>query len=472
MLRKVSLAMLLIQAIHYSKAAKSSGTLLPLPALYRFGPPTKSRGFGNDSSGWNFHFGFSITILPAPVASRDGLGDVALPFVSVYDDASSGRLVGAADGGGGGGAGADEGGAGGGGGAAFPGGLGGGGAGDAGGDAIALDDWPKALLAACAAIEGEGPLGGGGADGGGGGDRIEGAGGAGGGRGAAAGGGGGAAGGAGDVEVGGGGAEGGGGGAAPDGLRPTGGGIGGFLPMVGGFGFVGRLSVEARLGSSGPRSPGRPPVDDGLKFPLSAATAGFGGGAGALPGGGGGGGAPPGTLGAPGGFGAEPDGGAGDLRVGSGSDRYGESVSAPVFTPPAFRNFGIPPANIPASCGPPPKPPSPKSLFDLTRPASGFAGASDEGARGAAPGTGGAPSGDGPALFFPSTIGDDRSFVTVFRNRAPFSISPNKAPYSALVKHSSGTKDTPTLPFAAAGGGRDGRLPGGGGGGGGGPKVL
>jgi hypothetical protein len=64
-----------------------------------------------------------------------------------------------------------------------------------------------------------------------------------------------------------------------------------------------------------------------------------------------GGGLDPGTGGAaPGGFGADARGGRGaDALEVSGSDRYGELLSAPVFTPPALRNFGIPPANSPAS---------------------------------------------------------------------------------------------------------------------------
>lgn len=70
------------------------------------------------------------------------------------------------------------------------------------------------------------------------------------------------------------------------------------------------------------------------------------------------GGRPPGTGGAggaeggaPGGFGAAPLGGFGaDTRDVSGSERYGALlVSAPVFTPPDFLSFGIPPANNPPS---------------------------------------------------------------------------------------------------------------------------
>ena len=164
----------------------------------------------------------------------------------------------------------------------------------------------------------------------------------------------------------------------------------------------------------------------GRRRPLSADTVGLGGG---TPGGGGG--APPGTRGALGGFDAADPGIAGVLLDGSGSERYGESLTAPVLTPPAFLSFGIPPARIPASCGPPPKasaPPDPASLCALALPASGLGGAPPGGFNDP-PGTGGAPRGDGPAAFFsPPTIGADRSFVTVFLSCLPFEISPNKAP--------------------------------------------
>ena len=39
----------------YRNALRSSGTLLPLPALYLLLVPAKSLGFGNCSSPWNFH---------------------------------------------------------------------------------------------------------------------------------------------------------------------------------------------------------------------------------------------------------------------------------------------------------------------------------------------------------------------------------------------------------------------------------
>jgi len=290
---------------------------------------------------------------------------------------------------------------------------------------MAGEDRPNALLAACCASEppfmggagGALPVG------------IEGGG---GGRGAADGGGGGGAGGACELKVGGAeGGGGGGGGACPDGFRNVGGGIGGFLPSGGGFGFEDAiLVVDARRGSLAPRSPGRFGVDDvvlgvGLRPPFNAETVGFG--AGPL---GGIGGADPGTRGgAPGGFGAEPPGMAGVRRAGSGSERYGDSVSAPVRTPPDFRNLGIPPANMPPSCGAPPieaSDPPPTSLLALALPESGL----DK-----PPGTGGAPNGDGAAALLtpPPTIGADLSFVTAFFNCRPFVMSVKSAPYSLSV---------------------------------------
>ena len=162
---------------------------------------------------------------------------------------------------------------------------------------------------------------------------------------------------------------------------------------------------------------------------------GFGGG---IPGGSGGalpgnrGGAPPGSRGALGGFGAAPPGSAGIRLDGSGSERYGESRSAPVLTPPVFLNFGMPPENMPANCGPPPNapspPPDPASLCALVLPASGL-GAAPPGGFNDPPGTGGAPNADGPAVFFsPPTIGADLSFVTAFLSCLPFVMSPNNAP--------------------------------------------
>jgi hypothetical protein len=67
-------------------------------------------------------------------------------------------------------------------------------------------------------------------------------------------------------------------------------------------------------------------------------------------------GLPPGIGGAggaeggrPGGFGAAP---RGSLGAEPGSERYGVCPSsAPVFTPPDFLSFGMPPANIPPNWG-------------------------------------------------------------------------------------------------------------------------
>ena len=203
------------------------------------------------------------------------------------------------------------------------------------------------------------------------------------------------------------------------------------MPIGGGFGFNdATLAVDALRGSLAPRSPGRFGVDAaelgvGLRPPFNAETVGFDGGA--L---GGIGGADPGTRGAPGGFGAEPPGIAGVRRVGSGSERYDDSASAPVLTPPDFRNLGMPPANIPPNCGPPPNAPSdppPTSLLALALAASGLANP---------PGTGGAPNGEGATALFvsPPTIGADLSLVTAFFNFRPFSISDRRAPYCLSVR--------------------------------------
>jgi hypothetical protein len=168
-------------------------------------------------------------------------------------------------------------------------------------------------------------------------------------------------------------------------------------------------------------------TDAGRRLPLSAATDGFGGGR------------PPGTGGAfPGGFGAGARGSVGaELRDDSGSERYGELVSAPVFTPPAFLSLGMPPANRPPNCGAalimPPAPPSPAvSLLLLARFPPGTGGARPDGGAGAfMPGTGGAPPIGGP--LGPSdtlpTIGADLSLTTVtFLSFKPLLISPSSAP--------------------------------------------
>ena len=118
----------------------------------------------------------------------------------------------------------------------------------------------------------------------------------------------------------------------------------------------------------------------------------------------------------------------------SESDRYGEALSAPVFTPPALRNFGIPPAKIPPSWGAAPvvlvvAPACPPSLLLLERlPAAG--GAKPPGSFGR-PGIGGAPLTDGPEgplLTFPSCGADLSLIVSTFFNFAPFEMSPKSAP--------------------------------------------
>jgi hypothetical protein len=212
-------------------------------------------------------------------------------------------------------------------------------------------------------------------------------------------------------------AGGGGGGAMPEGLREAGGGIGGFLPGRGGFGFEPMSDMECV-----------DTTDEGRRLFLSAAIDGLGGGR------------PPEIGGAaPGGFGAGACGGLGtELREVSGSERYGELVSAPVLTPPAFLSLGMPPANKPPSCGaaltmPPPAPSPPVSLLLLAR-FPGTDGARPGGA-GALPmpGTGGAlPIGGalGPSDTFP-TMGADRSLTWVtFLSFKPLLMSPRSAPYN------------------------------------------
>jgi hypothetical protein len=147
------------------------------------------------------------------------------------------------------------------------------------------------------------------------------------------------------------------------------------------------------------------------------------------------GGAPPGIRGAPGGLGAEPVGGRGaELRDVSGSERYGDLLSAPVSIPPAFRNFGIPPANMPANCGgalfPPGAPPSPPSLLLRARFCGG-GGARLDGAVGllAIPGTGGAPIVGATGVGLLSIMGAERSLITpTFFRRAPPSMLLSRAP--------------------------------------------
>jgi hypothetical protein len=158
--------------------------------------------------------------------------------------------------------------------------------------------------------------------------------------------------------------------------------------------------------------------------------------------GGTGGGRDPGSLGAPiVGFGADPVGGLG--REASESERYDDdSRLAPVSTPPPrLRNFGIPPAKRPPSCGAAATPESPPSLAPglpslllLNRFADGTGGAKPPGGLGML-GTEGAPPIAGAlGLLSVATNGADRSFVTAFFSRgAPLVISANRALCLVLV---------------------------------------
>lgn len=193
--------------------------------------------------------------------------------------------------------------------------------------------------------------------------------------------------------------------------------MGGFFP-IGGGGFGFRPIVDA--------------TEDGLES-FSPPKTGLRGGR------------PPGiggAGGAPGGFGAAPCGGLGtELRDVSGSDRYGALLwSAPVLTPPAFLNFGMPPANKPPSCGADAiaLSPPPVSLLLLARfPPPGTGGARPGGA-GAfpMPGTGGAPPMGGPLgplLTFP-IVGADRSLICVtFFSLVPLPMSDSSAPCGLLA---------------------------------------
>jgi hypothetical protein len=101
-------------------------------------------------------------------------------------------------------------------------------------------------------------------------------------------------------------------------------------------------------------------------------------------------------------------------------------VFAPVsILPPVFRSLGIPPANMPASCGGPPcdPSPSPPSLLLLPLDPLGGGGAKlPGGGLGAIPGIGGAEpilGAAGPFDTFP-TVGAERSLTTVtFLSRVP-----------------------------------------------------
>jgi len=195
---------------------------------------------------------------------------------------------------------------------------------------------------------------------------------------------------------------------AIDGLDPTFGGA--FLRLANGLGIAGVVALDIAPGRAG-----------GI-----AGVEALGTGPGRLPGIGGGG-----AAGSVGGGGAEPAGARGmDGREGSESDC---APSAPVAIPPrVFFSFGIPPANMPPSCGGPSKsldalpPPVSLLLRDLFAP-PGTGGASPLGGF-AIPGTGGAPTTGPPPPAFLSTMGAERSFVTVLFRRAPLVMSVNNAP--------------------------------------------
>lgn len=301
------------------RALRFSGTLLPLPALYFFVPPIKSLGFGNADSSLKFHLASLTTKRsgPEPLEGevRVGLGDLAPLAVRVKADGSSidwrrdEPLDLSWTGGSGEGAEGAEG-------------VDDGGGGGGGGGAELGEACPAARMVACATKEGvEWDAGGGGGGGGcdrGAGERL--------GRGGAddGGGGGGAAGAA---------AEDGGGGGG--GVGAEGAGADGAKDMDDGFRDVGKGGGFLPIGGGGPLDP------IGVVF-LRFAT----------PPGGGSGGRPPGIVGAApgGGLGAEKAGGFGAELVGSpGSERYVESVFAPVSMPPLFFSLGIPPAKSPAN---------------------------------------------------------------------------------------------------------------------------
>ena len=138
--------------------------------------------------------------------------------------------------------------------------------------------------------------------------------------------------------------EGGGGGAGgtdgvEDGFLDAGGGMGGFLPIGGGgFGFPSPCISGVEL------------VVEGLgrRLFLKDATPAGGGGGGGATAEGGRGGAPPGSLGAAP-FGK---GGFGGVLLDTARREFVSGSESYTLTPPAlFRSFGMPPANMPPSCG-------------------------------------------------------------------------------------------------------------------------
>jgi hypothetical protein len=84
----------LVPSYAYSNALKSSGTLLPLPALYLLGPPLNCLGMGSDSSGWNLNLAsWTVNLGPPPplpiwLVPRERAGEP--PFDRVYAEASMG----------------------------------------------------------------------------------------------------------------------------------------------------------------------------------------------------------------------------------------------------------------------------------------------------------------------------------------------------------------------------------------------
>ena len=55
---------------------RSNGTLLPLPALYLFGPALNSLGFGSSLSGWKRHLESSILMGPFLLGEMPSLGEL------------------------------------------------------------------------------------------------------------------------------------------------------------------------------------------------------------------------------------------------------------------------------------------------------------------------------------------------------------------------------------------------------------
>ena len=86
----VLLLIILPSAMLQRNWERFSGTLLPRPALYFFGPPMNSLGLGNSLSGWNRHLESSIGVLAFLLGERSsrvelvpGLG--LRPLDKVYE---------------------------------------------------------------------------------------------------------------------------------------------------------------------------------------------------------------------------------------------------------------------------------------------------------------------------------------------------------------------------------------------------